>query len=63
MVLWLLGSKSANLGKVELKWVVRAQAHVEPHLEKVRQGIPLVRQEESVVAQRAHGNADLLEVE
>ncbi len=56
-------SKPTNLGKVELQRVVRAQADIEPRLEKVRQGISLVRKEESVVAQRAHGDADLFEVE
>jgi hypothetical protein len=48
---------------VELQRVVRAQAHVEPCLEKVRQRISLEREEERVVAQRAHGDADLFEVE
>ena len=48
---------------MELQWVVRTQADIEPRFEKVRQGISLIREEESVVAQRAHGNADLFEVE
>jgi hypothetical protein len=60
-------NRSINLGKVELQWVVHAQADIkadiEPRLEKVRQGISLVRNEESVVAERAHGDADLFEVE
>ena len=52
-----------NLCKVELKRVVRAQANVEPCLEEIRQGIPLKREEQRVIAQRAHGDADLFEVE
>ena len=52
-----------NLRKVELKRIVRAQANVEPCLEEIWQRIPLVREEQRVVAQRAHGDADLFEVE
>jgi hypothetical protein len=48
---------------MELQWVVCTQADIEARLEKVRQGISLIRKEECVVAQRAHGNADLFEVE
>jgi len=47
---------------VELQRVVRAQAHVEPCLEKVGQRVSLESEEERVVAQRAHGDADLFEV-
>lgn len=54
--------KNSNLGKVELQRVVRAQAHVEPCLEKVGQRVSFKREEERVVAQRAHGDADLFEV-
>ena len=56
-------SKLTNLGKLELQWVVRAQANIEPRLEEVRQRISFIRKEESIVAQRAHSNADLFEVE
>ena len=55
-------SKTLNLCKVELQRVVCAQAHVEPCFEKVRQRVSLEREEERVVAQRAHGDTDLFEV-
>jgi len=55
-------ASNPNLCKVELQRVVRAQADVEPCLEKVGQRVPLVREEERIVAQRAHGDANLLEV-
>ena len=48
---------------MELQRVVGAQANVQPCSEKLRQRVPLVRQEQRVVAQRAHGDADLLQVE
>jgi hypothetical protein len=48
---------------MELQRVIRAQANVQPRLEKVFQRIPLVRQEERVVAERAHCDPDLLQVE
>jgi len=38
------------LGKVELERVIRAQADVQSHFEKVGKGIALVGQEEGVVA-------------
>lgn len=47
---------------MELQRVIRAQAHVEPCLEKVGQWVSLEREEERIVAQRAHGDADLFEV-
>jgi hypothetical protein len=48
---------------VELQRIVCAQADIEPRLEEIRERVPLVREEESVVAQRAHGDSDLLEIE
>ena len=52
-----------NLGKMELQWVIRAQADIQADLEEVGKGVPLVRQEQCVVAQRAHREADLLQIE
>ena len=51
------------LGEVELQRIIRAQTDVEPRLEEVRQRVALVGEEEGVVAERAHRNSDLLEVE
>ena len=48
---------------MELQRVVRTQTHIQPYLEKVRKRVPLVRQEQRVVAQRAHGQPDLFQVE
>ena len=53
----------AHLREVELQRVIAAQADIQPDLEEIRQRVSLVRQEQRVVAQRAHGDADLLEVE
>lgn len=47
---------------MELKRVVRAQANVEPSLEEIGKRIPLIREEQRIVAQRAHGDANLFEV-
>jgi len=47
---------------MELQRVVRAQAHIQPRLEKVGQRVSLEHEEERVVAQRAHGDANLFEV-
>ena len=55
-------SNNANLGKVELKWVVRAQANVEPCLDEIWKRIPFKREEKRIIAQRAHSDPDLLEV-
>ena len=51
------------LCEVELQRVVRAQADIEADLEEVGQGVPLVREEQRIVAQRAHRYPNLLEVE
>lgn len=48
---------------MELQRVVRAQADIQANLEEIRQWVPLVRQEQRVVAQRAHRKTDLLQVE
>lgn len=53
----------SNLGEMELQRVVRAQANVQADLEEVGQWVPLVRQKQRVVTQRAHRKANLLEVE
>ena len=42
------------LCEVELQRVVRAQADIEADLEEIGQRVPLVREEQCVVAQRAH---------
>ena len=47
---------------MELQRIVRAQADVQPRLEKLFQWIPLVRQEQGVVAQRTHRDPDLLQI-
>ena len=51
------------LGEVELQRVVCAQTDVQPNLEEVWERVSLVSQEECVVTERAHGQADLLQVE
>ena len=51
------------LGEVELERVVGAEADVQADLEEVRERVALVREEERVVAERAHREPDLLEVE
>lgn len=51
------------LGEVKLERIVRAEADVKPGLEELGDWIPLVGEEERVVAQRAHGDPDLLQVE
>ena len=53
----------SNLGEVELQRVVGAQTDVQTDLEEVGQRVPLVRQEQRVVTQRAHRKANLLKVE
>ena len=60
---WKSSVTGTYLCKVELQRVICAQADVQANLEEVRKRVPLVCQEESVVAQRAHGQADLFEVE
>jgi hypothetical protein len=47
---------------MELQRVVRAQADIQSRLEKLLQRIPLVRQEERIVAQRTHRDPDLLQI-
>ena len=53
----------SNLGEVELQRVVGAQADIQANLEEVGQRVPFIRQEQRIVAQRAHRNTDLLEIE
>lgn len=48
---------------MELQRIVRAQTDVQTNLEEVRQWVPLVCQEERIIAERAHSDADLLQVE
>jgi len=47
---------------MELQRVISAQTDIQPRLEKLFQWIPLVRQEERVVAQRTHRDPDLLQI-
>jgi hypothetical protein len=47
---------------VELQGVVRAQTHVQSDFEKVRQRVPLVCEEQRIIAQWRHGQSYLLEV-
>lgn len=51
------------LCKMELQWVIRAQADVQTRLEEVRERVPLIRQEQGVVAEWAHRDTNLLQVE
>ena len=53
----------ACLRKVKLQRIVRAQTNVQPNLEELLQRIPLISEEQSVVAERAHSEAYLSEVE
>ena len=48
---------------MELKGVVRAQADIQADLEEVRERVPFVCQEQCVVAQRTHCEANLLQIE
>ena len=52
----------SDLREMELQRVIGAQADIQPLLEKLFQRIPLVRQEEHVVAQRTHRDPDLLQI-
>jgi hypothetical protein len=45
---------------VELQRIIGAQADLQPNVEKFWKWVPLVRQEQSIVAQGAHGDTDLL---
>jgi len=47
---------------MELQGIIGAQADIQPRLEKLPQWVPLVRQEERVVAQRTHCDPDLLQI-
>lgn len=51
------------LGEVELERIVRTQAYIEPESEEVREWIAFIGQEQRIVADRAHRDANLLEVE
>ena len=53
----------AYLREVELKGVVRAQADIQADLKEVRERVPFVCQEQCVVAQRTHCEANLLQIE
>lgn len=55
--------KPTDLGEMELQGVVSAQTNIQPCLEEIRQGVPLVREEQSVIAQRTHSDANLLQIE
>lgn len=48
---------------MELQRIVGAQTDIQTRFEEVRERVPLVSQEKSVVAERAHGNANLFEIE
>jgi len=47
---------------VELKRVICAQANVKPCLEEIWKRISFKREEQRIIAQRAHGDADLFQV-
>jgi hypothetical protein len=48
---------------MELQRIISTQTNVEPGLEEIRKGVPLVSQEQCIVAQRTHRNTDLLKIE
>ena len=48
---------------MELQRVICTQTDIEPHFEEVRQRVPFVCQEQCVVAQRTHCEANLLQIE
>lgn len=47
---------------MELKRVVRTQTDIQPYFKKIRQGIPLIRQEQGIIAQWAHSDANLFQI-
>jgi len=47
---------------VELQGVVRAQTNVQADFEEIRQRIPLVREEQRIIAEWRHGQTYLLQV-
>lgn len=48
---------------MELQGVIRAQANVKTCPEEVRQRVTLVRQEQCIIAEGAHRNANLFQIE
>jgi hypothetical protein len=57
------GPEITHLRKVELQWVIRAQANIQADLEELLYWIPFIGQEQSIVAERAHRHPDLTKVE
>lgn len=51
-----------HLGEVELEGVIGGEGDHEPPREVLGQGVAVVAEEEAVVAQRGHGDADLRQV-
>ena len=47
---------------MELEWVIGGEGDVEASTEVLREGAAVVVEEEVVVAERRHGNADLSQV-
>jgi len=52
-----------HLGEMELKRIVGTQANIQSRLEEIRKGVSFICQEEGIVAQRAHRDSNLLQVE
>jgi len=48
---------------MELQRVISTQADIQPSLEELFQRIPLICQEERIIAQRTHRDPDLLQIE
>jgi hypothetical protein len=48
---------------MKLKRVVSTQADIEPRLEEIRERIAFICEEKSIIAQGAHCNPDLFEIE
>lgn len=58
----MVSPSNTHLGEVELERIISGQGDHEPPREVLGQGVAVVAQEEAVVAQRGHGNANLSQV-
>ena len=52
-----------HLRKMKLQRIIRTQTNIQPDLKEPFKRVPLIRQEKRIVAQRAHRNTYLAEVE
>jgi len=58
-----MSRSQADLGEMELQRIICAQADIESSFEKVWERVPLVSQEKSIIAKRAHCDSDLFQIE